>query len=273
MQVLFWATAGAMTIAAMAAVFFPLRLHGRAAGVSGVLSYAVIAAIAAGTYMFIGTPEAVGTVPDAPHSTRSESTSKTSVERSKVAPSIASLIDGLEERLRQDPDDAGGWLLLAQSYEHLGRQDDASAAYEKARALGRTDPNLDEVLGSTAPAPGVRGSVTLSPEAASLVKPDDVVFVFARQESDDRMPVAALRRRAGELPFEFELTDRNAMIKDRLLSDREEVIVTASISPSGKAGDKSLQLGATSKPVSTDGSARVELTISSGMQIEEDENE
>ena len=133
--------------------------------------------------------------------------------------------------------------------------------------------NLDEVLGNTAPAPGVRGRVKLSPEAASLARPDDVVFVFARQESDDRMPIAALSRRAGELPFEFELTDRNAMVKDRLLSDRDEVIVTARVSRSGKAGDNSLHLGATSKPVSTDGSARVELTISSGMQAQEVGNE
>ncbi|MBT8076998.1 MAG: hypothetical protein KJO31_00395 [Gammaproteobacteria bacterium] len=273
MQVLFWATAVAMTIAAIAAVLVPLRLHGRAAGMPGVLIYAAIAAMAVGTYAVVGSPEAVGTVPDTPHATSGKSAYKAPGQQSKVAPSIASLVNALAERLRQEPGDAGGWLLLAQSYEHLGRRDDAIAAYNKAQTFGRNDAKLGEILNSATPEAGVTGRVAVSPDAASLLNPDDVVFVFARRGSATRMPVAAIRRRASELPFDFELTDRDAMIEGRGLSELREVSISARVSRSGKAGDNSLQLEATSEPVSTDGSGRVELTISANAPARDPANE
>jgi cytochrome c-type biogenesis protein CcmH len=49
-------------------------------------------------------------------------------------------------RLQQDPDDAKGWLLLARSYDHLGRGHDAVAAYQKATQLGLTDSELEARL-------------------------------------------------------------------------------------------------------------------------------
>ena len=54
--------------------------------------------------------------------------------------SVESMVGGLEERLRQQPDDGKGWLLLAKSYRHLGRMDEARDAYKKAEALGNDDP-------------------------------------------------------------------------------------------------------------------------------------
>ena len=59
----------------------------------------------------------------------------------KIA-SVTELLSGLEARLAEDPDDGKGWLLLAKSYEHLRRIDDAISAYEKASALGVTDEQL-----------------------------------------------------------------------------------------------------------------------------------
>lgn len=56
--------------------------------------------------------------------------------------SVASLVGGLEARLREQPDDGKGWLLLAKSYQHLGRLDDAREAYRKADALGQGDPTV-----------------------------------------------------------------------------------------------------------------------------------
>ena len=69
-------------------------------------------------------------------------------------PSLSSLIGGLEARLEENPNDGRGWLLLAKSYEHLGRYDDAREAFAHAAALGATD---DAVL---------RSNSTLTPQAA-----------------------------------------------------------------------------------------------------------
>ena len=59
----------------------------------------------------------------------------------KVAP-VSSLLGGLEKRLDENPQDGKGWLLLAQSYELLGRFDESTAAYNKAVALGMSNDEL-----------------------------------------------------------------------------------------------------------------------------------
>ena len=69
-------------------------------------------------------------------------------ETKKNVPSVASLVDGLVQRLHEDPDDAAGWLLLARSFQHLDKPDDARLAYVRARALGRRDAALEQWLGS-----------------------------------------------------------------------------------------------------------------------------
>ena len=57
-------------------------------------------------------------------------------------PSVATMVVGLEDRLENEPDDGKGWLLLAKSYDFLGRDADARAAYRKADALGNGDAEL-----------------------------------------------------------------------------------------------------------------------------------
>jgi len=59
----------------------------------------------------------------------------------QLAP-VESMLSGLEQRLQQQPDDGKGWLLLAKSYRHLGRMDDARDAYKKAEALGNGDATV-----------------------------------------------------------------------------------------------------------------------------------
>ena len=48
---------------------------------------------------------------------------------------IAANVDKLAERLKQNPNDAQGWLMLARSYIMLERYAEAAKAYERATAL------------------------------------------------------------------------------------------------------------------------------------------
>jgi cytochrome c-type biogenesis protein CcmH/NrfG len=64
----------------------------------------------------------------------------------KKAASVDELVAGLEQRLQDDPGDAKGWLLLAKSYAHVGRHEDAVAAYDKAVELGLSDNVLEASL-------------------------------------------------------------------------------------------------------------------------------
>jgi len=54
----------------------------------------------------------------------------------------------LAERLQREPDDADGWLLLARSYEYLGRATEARAAAARASALGKSS----EAVAASGPA-------------------------------------------------------------------------------------------------------------------------
>ena len=49
----------------------------------------------------------------------------------------------LEKKLEEAPDDIDGWLLLGRSYIALDRNDDAMAAYGKARALADGRPDVE----------------------------------------------------------------------------------------------------------------------------------
>jgi cytochrome c-type biogenesis protein CcmH len=48
---------------------------------------------------------------------------------------IAAMVDNLAQRLKSHPDNAEGWVLLARSYQALGRFPDAADAYAHAAAL------------------------------------------------------------------------------------------------------------------------------------------
>ena len=52
------------------------------------------------------------------------------------AGSIDVLVERLQERLQNEPNDVDGWVLLGRSYHYLQRWDDATAAFKKARELG-----------------------------------------------------------------------------------------------------------------------------------------
>ena len=81
-------------------------------------------------------------------------------------------------------------------------------------------------------AESVRGRVRLSAELAAQVSPEDTVFVFARAP-DSKMPLAARRFKAKDLPATFELGDAQAMNPAARMSQASSVIVGARIAKSG----------------------------------------
>ena len=55
---------------------------------------------------------------------------------------VAAMVEQVAERMKQNPNDADGWAMLARSYSMMQRNDDALAAYQKAIALGKDDAGL-----------------------------------------------------------------------------------------------------------------------------------
>ena len=82
---------------------------------------------------------------------------------------------------------------------------------------------------------GVTVEVAL-PEGAEVAA-TDTVFVLARNAaSDSRMPIAAQRLQAGQLPVTLRLDDSTAMAGQKL-SATESVVVVVQVSPNGTPGE------------------------------------
>jgi cytochrome c-type biogenesis protein CcmH len=131
---------------------------------------------------------------------------------------------------------------------------------EDARAISENVAEAKKLaaIGET----GVQGVVRISPQLAAKVKPDDVLFVFARAAEGPPMPLAVLRRKAADLPLEFRLDDSMAMAQGLKLSSFPRVIVAARISKSGNAAPQPGDLQGESPAVAHDARG-VNVTIDS----------
>jgi cytochrome c-type biogenesis protein CcmH len=80
---------------------------------------------------------------------------------------IAAMVGKLEARMKERPDDAQGWLMLARSYSVLGRFDQALPAYKRADAL---QPNNAALLSDYADAIAASRGTADNPESVALVE-------------------------------------------------------------------------------------------------------
>ncbi len=235
----FWAATVIMALLAFSFIAAPLVRDNRRFGLVGIA--VAMPAFAAGLYWFVGSPQAASHDVPARASMQGQAAGNNTGERASSVGSVASMVDGLAERLKQNPDDGKSWLLLARSYQHLKRLPEAKEAYRHAVAQGEHDAQFAAMSGSPASADTVAaqvfGNLKLSERSKSIVLPTDTVFIFARSLGGPPMPVAVLQRPASDLPLDFLLNDSQAMSPDTKLSNYEQVIVTARISRSGIATD------------------------------------
>lgn len=229
-----------------------------------LLAIIVVIGFAIALYAAIGQPELESHIADTGTSDTASERRQTSAAREKAA-SVETLLAGLEERLRSNPDDGKDWLLLAKSYEHMGQNTDASEAYARAVALGVTDEALGARLSSSEPTASgataeIRGRLSYSQAVADQISPDDVVFITAKAHGNP-MPLAVLRRSASEVPFEFVLSDETSMVKGSGISTASEITVTAKVSKSGDALNTASNLQATAGPIDPGKAGFMELVI------------
>lgn len=59
-----------------------------------------------------------------------------------MPPMVLDMIERLEKRLAEQPDDAAGWFRLGRAYAVLGREEAANAAYARAYKLKPEDPQV-----------------------------------------------------------------------------------------------------------------------------------
>ena len=82
-----------------------------------------------------------------------------------ASPDVLAMVAKLEQRMRDQPNDIAGWLMLGRSYEALDRLDDAILAYDHAHRLDAN--NVDAMLG-LGEAVSLRAGGDITPAAAQL---------------------------------------------------------------------------------------------------------
>ena len=110
-------------------------------------------------------------------------------------------------------------------------QDDVHRGVGKAAA----EKGVEQKTAATASGRSVSGRVELAAAIKAKASPDDVVFIFARAVDGPRMPLAALRARAADLPMDFSLDDSHAVMPSNKLSSAQQVRIEVRVSKSGQA--------------------------------------
>jgi cytochrome c-type biogenesis protein CcmH len=106
-----------------------------------VLLGAGVLVLAVAGYWTMGSPDQIGVVPSG-ESAAGASGSGPVAPHSTSQEQIADMAEKLAQRMKDTPDDAEGWAMLARSYTVLGRHPEALVAYEKAVRLRQDDAPL-----------------------------------------------------------------------------------------------------------------------------------
>ena len=128
----FWIGAALLSLAALAFVMVPLWRQRRVTGgwsPLGSVAAALLVPAAVGLYLGIGTWDGQS----------SPGTASTAL------PPMTDLVESLDARLQEQPDDPAGWYLLGQSYMTLSRYSDARRAFREGMARDPA-PGIDMKL-------------------------------------------------------------------------------------------------------------------------------
>jgi cytochrome c-type biogenesis protein CcmH len=187
---------------------------------------------------------------------------------SATAGSLDDVTNKLAARLAAQGGSDNDWKLLAESYEYMGRTEEAKAAKAHiasaspvAAAAGDTTAagptqvtgdqiaasqisasrisdiadSLDQPSAATRGKAEISGTVEITARLARQAANGATLFIYAKQPNAPGPPLAVLRVRAEHWPVTFTLNDANAMVPGRNLSNAKAVQIEARISKNGDA--------------------------------------
>lgn len=130
---------------------------------------AVVLAVAALGYWKTGSPSlaGLGPAPAADTSIAAASTGPGAASAASSLQQIETMVGQLAARMKENPNDAQGWVMLARSYTVLGRFTDALPAYKRASEL---QPPNAALLADWADAVAATKNTANNPESIALVQ-------------------------------------------------------------------------------------------------------
>jgi len=91
-------------------------------------------------------------------------------------------------------------------------------------------------------------TVDIDAELASLVPPNAMLFLFARDAEQPGPPIAVKRLAAGQFPLQVRLSDSDAMVAGRKIESASRLVVVARISATGNPLESSGDLSGQAYP-------------------------
>lgn len=168
----------------------------------------------------------------------------------------------LWEQLLAEGDNAQEKELLKRFIQQVkGSTPDGVVA--ETPAVTASSESAAPATSSEAEGPQVTVDVRLANDLASRVSNTDTLFVYAKAASGPPMPLAIVRKTAGELPLQVTLDDTQAMMAQMKLSSFDQVIINARISKTGNATPSPGDLQGVSQPVNPAQNPAVNIVIDS----------
>ena len=181
----------------------------------------------------------------------------------------------IQQGLASDPENPSGLWLAGLAARQAG--DNQSAIRHWERLLPQLEPGsapaerlqqqLSLARGQAAAAAEGDDKVALRIEVSLLAslkqqaRPDAALFIYATALTGPPMPLAILRKKAGDLPVQIQLDDASAMLPGNTLSNHAEVRLLARISNSGNARPQSGDLIGRVNAISTRHKGVIRLVI------------
>jgi cytochrome c-type biogenesis protein CcmH len=128
---------------------------------------AFVVVVSAAGYAWKGSPDKLALGPGSASASGTGSAEGGDAPHDTNSAQIAAMVEKLAARMKERPDDAQGWVMLARSYTVLERYADAVPAYEQAVKLVADDPSL---LADYADALGMRNNRVLGPDAMQIIE-------------------------------------------------------------------------------------------------------
>jgi len=194
--------------------------------------------LAIGLYVMTGSPQ----LPARPYAERQSADTPDTTQ----AAGIVDLIQRVEARLRENPEDGKGWNAIAPVYLRLGRYADAAHAFAEANRLeGESVRRLTGFAEATLMAEN--GIVTEPVRRATLrvleLEPNKIevrVWLALAKEQDGDLPAAAaeyreiLTKSAADAPWRQAVVDRLALVEKKIAGVPDEPKPSAA-APSAEA--------------------------------------
>jgi len=138
---------------------------------AGVQTWALLGVfmvvLAAAGYSLTGSPDQINQLPNSMGQAAAPAEGAEPPPHAMGAEQMAALVERLAERMKNNPQDAEGWVVLGRSYAAMGRADDALAALDKAVKLQPDEPGI---LADYADALAVKNGRTLDGEPMKYIE-------------------------------------------------------------------------------------------------------